>query len=97
MPKFLGWFENAAGCHPGDWLIDHHWTYADCSMFQLIEGLRYMFPRRMKTLEADIPALLRIHGLVAEIEGIRRYCASDRRLPFNTDGIFRHYPELDGE
>lgn len=95
MPKYLGYFEEAATANRGDWLIGDRWTYADCSLFQLVEGLRYMFPKRVATLEKDLPALIRIHDQVAELPGIRAYLASERRIPFNTDGIFRHYPELD--
>ncbi|MBE2991725.1 glutathione S-transferase [Sphingomonas sp. CFBP 13603] len=95
MPKYLGHFEDAAQANPGDWLIDHKWTYADTSLFQVIEGLRYMFPKRMKTLEPDYPNLVRIYDQVAELPGIKAYLKSDRRLAFNTDGIFRAYPELD--
>jgi len=51
----------------------------------------------MKTLEPDYPALIRIRDQVADLPGIRAYLQSDRRIAFNTDGIFRHYPELDGE
>jgi glutathione S-transferase len=97
MPKFLGWFERAAAANPGDWLIDGRWTYGDTSIFQLIEGLRYMFPRRMRTLEEDIPELIAIRDRVAELPGIRTYLASERRIAFNTQGIFRHYPELDAD
>lgn len=97
LPKFLGHFDDAAGAHHGDWLIGHRWTYADCSLFQLVEGLRYMFPRRMRTLERDYPAVMRVHRMVGELPGIQAYVASGRRIAFNTDGIFRHYPELDGE
>ncbi|MCP3734686.1 glutathione S-transferase [Sphingomonas sp. RP10(2022)] len=97
LPKFLTHFEAAARQGPAEWLVDHRWTYGDTSLFQLVEGLRYMFPRRMKTLEADCPALLRLHAAVGGLPGVRAYLKSDRRLPFNTDGIFRHYPELDGE
>lgn len=97
MSKYLGHFEDAAQANPGDWLIDHKWTYADTSLFQVIEGLRYMFPKRMKTLEPDYPTLIRIHDQVAELPGIKAYLKSDRRLAFNTDGIFRAYPELDAE
>lgn len=97
LPKFLDYFEQAAECNDGPWMIDHRWTYADTSLFQLIEGLRYSFPRRMATLAPDYPALARIHGLVADLPGIRRYLASDRRIAFNEQGIFRHYPELDDE
>jgi len=95
MPKYLGHFEDAAQANAGDWLIDHKWSYADTSLFQVIEGLRYMFPKRMKTLEPDYPNLVRIHDQVAELPGIKAYLKSDRRLAFNTDGIFRAYPELD--
>ena len=95
LPKFLGHFEDAAQANPGDWLIDHRWSYADTSLFQIVEGLRYMFPRRMKTLEPEYTNLIRIHDQVAELPGIKAYLKSDRRIAFNTDGIFRHYPELD--
>lgn len=95
LPKFLGHFEAAAEAHPGEWLVGNRWSYADCSLFQIVEGLRYMFPQRMAALEPDCPALVRIRDCVAELPGIRAYLASDRRLAFNTDGIFRHYPELD--
>ncbi|KQN08339.1 glutathione S-transferase [Sphingomonas aurantiaca] len=95
LPKFLGHFEDAAQANPGDWLIDHRWSYADTSLFQIVEGLRYMFPQRMKTLEPEYPNLIRIHDQVAELPGIKAYLESDRRIAFNTDGIFRHYSELD--
>ena len=95
LPKFLGHFEDAAQANPGDWLIDHRWSYADTSLFQIVEGLRYMFPQRMKTLEPEYPNLIRIHDQVAELPGIKAYLKSDRRIAFNTDGIFRAYPELD--
>ncbi|WP_375395639.1 glutathione S-transferase [uncultured Sphingomonas sp.] len=95
MPKFLGYFEHAVIANPGDWLIDHRWTYVDTSLFQLVAGLRYMFPKRMATLEPDYPNVVRIHDQVADLPGIRAYSKSDRRLAFNEDGVFRHYPELD--
>ena len=95
MPKFLGYFERAIDANPGDWVIDHRWTYADTSLFQLVAGLRYMFPKRMAAIEADYPNLIRIHDQVADLPGIRSYLKSDRRIAFNEDGIFRHYPELD--
>lgn len=97
LPKFLDHFEQAAGTNPGVWLIDDRWSYADTSLFQLVEGLRYMFPRRMAALGRDYPGIIAIRDAVAELPGIAAYLASDRRVPFNTTGIFRHYPELDGD
>ena len=95
LPKFLDYFEHAANANPGEWLIDHRWTYADTSLFQLVEGLRYMFPLRMAAIEGDYPGVVRIRDQVADLHGIRDYLKSERRIAFNQDGIFRHYPELD--
>lgn len=95
LPKFLDHFEGCIQANPGEWLIDHRWTYVDTSLFQLVEGLRHMFPLRMATLEPRCPALLRVHALVGELPGVRAYLRSERRMAFNTDGIFRRYPELD--
>ncbi|MEP9403469.1 glutathione S-transferase [Sphingomonas sp. VNH70] len=97
LPKFLGYFEDAITGHAGPWAIDHRWTYVDTSLFQLVAGLRYAFPRRMAALEREVPALVALHDRVRELPGIAHYLASDRRLPFNNDGIFRHYPELDAD
>lgn len=94
MPKFLGWFERSV---EGDWLAGADWSYGDTSIYQLIEGLHYMFPRRMKAIEGDYPKLIAIRDRVAHLPGVAEYCASDRRIGFNTQGIFRHYPELDAD
>lgn len=96
LPKFLNHFEDAADAGDGPFLLGERWTPVDTSLFQLVEGLRYMLPLRMATLEPDYPALLRIHHAVGHLPGVLDYLHSDRRLGFSTDGIFRHYPELDG-
>ncbi|KQM87377.1 glutathione S-transferase [Sphingomonas sp. Leaf23] len=97
LPKYLRYFNGLIGEHSGPWAIDHRWTYVDTSLFQLVEGLRYAFPRRMATLERDLARLIAIHDQVAKLPGIAAYLASDRRIAFNTDDIFRHYPELDAD
>lgn len=95
MPKFLDHFEDAVGHADGPFVLGGRWTYADTSLFQLIEGLRYMFPRRMRTLEGEYAGLAGLRDAVAALPRVSAYLASDRRVPFNTNGIFRHYPELD--
>lgn len=95
MPKFLAHFEAAASANPGPFLMGDTWTYADTSLFQLVEGLRYAFPKRMAAIEQDYPNLVALHHAVAHLPGILDYLASDRRLGRNNQGIFRHYPELD--
>lgn len=95
IPKYLTFFERALA-HRGPWLNGEAWSYADLSLFQLIEGLRFAFPRRMATVARDTPKLMALRDGVAALPELADYLASDRRQPFS-EGIFRHYPELDGE
>lgn len=94
LPKFLGYFEQVmergGGLHP---LREH--SHVDLSLFQLMVGLDYAFPRAMRRIEHQLPHLQALKSRVAARPNIASYLASSRRLPFNEDGIFRHYPELD--
>jgi glutathione S-transferase len=97
LPKYLRHFErvlagNAAGAAR---LVGARLTYADLSLFQVVAGLRYAFPKAMAQQARDWPRVLALHDRVAARPRIAAYLASDRRLPFNEQGIFRHYPELD--
>jgi glutathione S-transferase len=95
MPKYLGWLERLLERNGGRWLVGRDRTYSDLAAFQLVEGLRYAFPNAMARAERKTPRLVALHDRVAARPRIARYLASDRRLPFNEDGIFRRYPELD--
>jgi glutathione S-transferase len=95
VPKYLGYFESLSNKSSGAWVTGRRLTYVDLSLFQLVAGLRYAFPKRMKAFERDIPKLCELHDRVAARPNIAAYLASDRRIAFNTDGIFRHYKELD--
>lgn len=97
IPKFLGYFERVItrGAGVGGWLTGDKATYADLSLFQLIEGLHYAFPRGLQGFKQHYPALQALHGQVAQRPRIAAYLASPRRIAFNEEGIFRHYPELD--
>ncbi len=97
LPKFLGYFESVLARNPAGsaWLVGDAPTYADLSMFQMIAGLRYAFPRNMQRLEPDYPFLVTLHDRVAARKRIKAYLKSKRRIPFNNDGIFRQYKELD--
>lgn len=97
LPKFLDYFESVLERNPhgGEHLVGPALTYADLSMFQVIAGLRYAFPRAMKRLEPGYPRLIALHDRVASRKRIARYLGSARRLPFNNDDVFRHYKELD--
>ncbi len=95
VPKYLGYFENLLKSSGGSCLTGRRLTYVDLSLFQIVEGLRYAFPKRMKAFERDIPSLIGLRDRVAARPNIKAYLASDRRIAFNEDGIFRHYKELD--
>jgi glutathione S-transferase len=95
MPKYLDHFEAALKVHEGPFVLGAKWSPIDTSLFQLIEGLTYAFPRRMAALKPRYPLLHDVHDAVAQIDGIAVYLSSDRRIPFNEDGIFRRYPELE--
>jgi len=95
VPKYLGYFERLLKASGGAWLTGRRASYIDLSLFQIVEGLRYAFPKRMKAFEPDIPGLIGLHDRVAERPNIRAYLASDRRIAFNEDGIFRNYKALD--
>jgi len=95
--QFLSYFEGVMQANPAGkgWMLGRGLSYIDLSMFQLVAGLRYAFPRLMARLAAELPYLIAVHDKVAQQPNIAAYLSSSRRLPFNEDGIFRHYPELD--
>jgi len=97
LPKFLGYFEKQLARNSEGQIhaVGDALTYVDLSLFQLVEGLRYAFPRAMATAEPDYPLLVALNAQVRELPRIKTYLASERRLAFNEEGIFRHYPELD--
>jgi glutathione S-transferase len=97
VPKFLGYFEDRLATNPArsGWLAGRRASTADLSLFQMVAGLRYAFPRAMAKREKKAPRVVELHDRVGARRGIAAYLASRRRIPFNEYGIFRHYPELD--
>lgn len=97
LPKYLGYFERVLEQNPegGDHSVGAAATYVDLSLFQLAEGLSYAFPNAMTKFAVKYPRLAALRENIKARPRIAAYLASPRRLPFNEDGIFRHYPELD--
>jgi glutathione S-transferase len=94
LPKFLGYFERVLAS-PEAWLAGgERWSYVDLSLFQIVDGLLFAFPRRMATLARRHPKVWALHRRVAELPELQDYFSSGRRLPFK-EGLLRHYPELD--
>jgi glutathione S-transferase len=97
LPKYMAWFErilvrNTAGPRH---LVGGKLSYADTSLFQLVEGLQYAFPKATARELGHVPHVAALHARVAAIPKIAAYLRSPRRIAFNEDGIFRRYPELD--
>jgi glutathione S-transferase len=97
IPAFLGWLETILERNPKGHkhLVGARLSYADLSLFQLVEGLGYAFPRATRRALKKTPRVLALHDLVMKHKRIAAYLASPRRIAFNEDGIFRRYPELD--
>jgi glutathione S-transferase len=96
VPKYLDYFEQLLDGNGGAYVTGRRLTYVDLSLFQIVDGLRYAFPKRMTAFESDIPGLVDLRNRVAARPNIKAYLASERRIPFNEQGIFRRYKELDG-
>jgi glutathione S-transferase len=97
IPKFLGYFERVLQENDkrGGFMVGARLSTVDLSLFQVMEGLRYAFPNALRRTGPRFPGLIALHGMVAERPKIAAYLASKRRIAFNEDGIFRHYPEHD--
>src|SRR5262249_26710241 len=95
-PKYFGYFEDVLARNRGSkYLVGKRLTYADLSLFQIVAGMRYAFPKAMAKLEKKVPRVVALDHLVEKRPRIGAYVASEDRIPFNEMGIFRHYKELD--
>ncbi|WP_421862514.1 glutathione S-transferase [Parvibaculum sp.] len=98
IPKFLDWFELVMEANGATkekpHLVGKSLTYADLSLFHTVDGLKFAFPKTTGRLMKNRPLVSSLHASVKKRPKIAAYMKSDRRQPFS-DGIFRHYPELD--
>jgi glutathione S-transferase len=97
VPKYLRYFERVLERSGGPHVLGRRISYVDLSLFQIVEGLRYAFPRRMKRFEKKVPRVVALHDRVAGRPRIAAYLASPRRIPFSQWGIYRYFKELDAK
>ena len=95
IPKYFDYFEGVLARNAKGYMLGRALTYVDLSVFQIVAGMRYAFPRTMTKLQTQYAHLVALHERVAKRPNVAAYLASERRIPFNQNGIFRHYPELD--
>ena len=101
MIKYLAWFESVLARNGRNararrlHLVGAQLSYADLSLFQLVAGLHYAFPKATRRVLRTAPLVERLHAEIAQLPRLADYLASSRRIPFNQDGLFRQYPELD--
>jgi glutathione S-transferase len=98
IPKYLGYFERVLAANPQgpEHLVGDALSYADLSLFQVVEGLKYAFPKAAARELDTLPLVTALHQAVGRLPRIKAYMKSKRRIAFNEQGIFRRYPELDG-
>jgi glutathione S-transferase len=68
IPKFLRWFERILARNPegAGQLVGSALTYADLSLFQIVEGLVYAFPGRMQRTLREVPRLAALRQAIAQ-------------------------------
>ncbi|KAG5926470.1 hypothetical protein E4U53_003074 [Claviceps sorghi] len=101
LPKFLAYAQrvlDGEASGEGPWLHGGKLTYADLVLFQGIHGTEFAFPNTMKKMRdsGKYDGVFNLFKAVGERPNIKEYLASDRRASYS-HGIWRHYPELDGE
>lgn len=101
LPKFLGYFERVLqgeASKGGKWLYGGNFTYADLVLYQCLDGVKFAFPNATKRIEKEgkFGKVFELHRAVQERPKIKEYLASERRQKYS-QGIYRHYPELDEE
>ena len=97
IPKYLAYYEKILINNPtgSGWLIGEGLSYPDLSLFQVFEGLQYAFPNGFKEIVGEYPRVIALRDAVAKRPNTTAYLSSNRRIDFNTKGVFRHYPQLD--
>ena len=103
LPKFFSYFQRvlqhnkASGGGQGKYLVGERISYADTTVWQILDGLFFAFPKEMEHLKKQFPDLVdAFYEGIKEEKGVKEYLGSERRLEYSM-GIFRKYPELDRE
>ncbi|SMY24333.1 unnamed protein product [Zymoseptoria tritici ST99CH_1A5] len=95
IPKFLSYFERVLkGNGDGKYLVGERVTTADVTVWQVLDGLQFAFPKEMAVRRKEFEALFKWYEGFKEEKGLKAYLGSERRLPYS-QGVFRYYPELD--
>lgn len=94
LDKYFGYFEKVLERNGGQ-AVSGQVSYVDLSLFQLVAGMNYAFPRAMAARASKYPRLMANFIEVGRRPRLALYLASPRRLPFSEKGLFRKYPELD--
>lgn len=101
IPKFFSYFERILqgnqewGNGQGKYLVGDKLTYADTTVWQVVDGLHHAFPKEIEAREGDFPLLLgKFYPSFKEEKRIKEYLGTERRQKYG-NGIFRRYPELD--
>lgn len=93
IPKFLTHFETVLQSNKTGVLVGSSVSTADLTLFQVIDGLTYAFPKRMNTLRTS-NEYTSVFQLYEKIKGeLKEYLNGKRRLEYSS-GLYRNYAEL---
>lgn len=97
IPKFFGFFNRVLEQNKAsnsDYLVGSSLTYADLVLWQVIDGLKFAFPKATERELGKLELLKAFYDRVKERPRIKEYLGSKRRQKYS-NGLFRHYEELD--
>lgn len=99
MPKFFSFFQRVLESNSnhghGRYLVGGKLTYADTTLWQVLDGLNFAFPKEVKARVDEYPILFGVFYAGLKDEAwLKEYLRSERRKPYSM-GVYRHYPELD--
>lgn len=88
-PQYFRHFEGILKASGGPYLTGRKLTYADLSLFQMVDGLSYAYPRLITWLNRKYDRVFDLHDRIATRPRIAAYLARERRMPFSNAGMFR--------
>ncbi|GJJ07708.1 hypothetical protein Clacol_001913 [Clathrus columnatus] len=96
IPKFLTHFETVLQNNSSGVLVGSTISTADLTLFQVLDGLHFAFPRRIGALRksGEYTHVFQLYDRVKD--ELKDYFGSKRRREYSM-GLYRDYPELDQE
>lgn len=89
IPKFFDYFNSVLKTNGTGHLVGSKVTYADLSLFQVVDGLQFAFPKCLKRIAGDdkYSQVFKLKKSIEETPQIAEYLKSDKRAKYSM-GVF---------